>query len=148
MAIEKGMYDLYREDMLKLGLTEEQLPKTPNEIANWHRLYRINGYEVRDTKTCSNVKGKVPRMARRRSRLPSNSGSTSGKAGPADRVSVDRDARRQAIPLQPSRAAAPRRDVQAPAPELGRTSLRTCASSAAKCKKGTHYGRPDLDRAG
>jgi hypothetical protein len=117
MAIEKGMYDLYREDMLKLGLTEEQLPKTPNEIANWHRLYRINGYEVRDTKTLlEDVKGEIRRMARRQESSPAAEAAAAAEAGPADRVSVDRDARRQAIPLQPSRAAAPRRDVQAPAP--------------------------------
>jgi hypothetical protein len=115
MAIEKGMYDLYREDMIKIGLAEEQLPKTPAEIANWHRLYRINGYEVRDTKTLLEaskdkfVQWRGGKAAPKQEQRPQ-------KQAPRISVSVDRDARRQAIPLQPSRAAAPRRDVNPAAP--------------------------------
>lgn len=114
MAIEKGMYDLYREDMVKLGLTEEQMPKTPAEIANWHRLYRINGYEVRDTKTLLEASKEKFVKWRGGTPAPQQQQQRQSEQNPRVRVSVNRDARRENIPLQPSRSAAPRRDVQAP----------------------------------
>jgi hypothetical protein len=116
MAIEANMYKLYREDMLALGLTEEQLPKTNKELANYHRFYRINGYEVRSTKDLLEAsKGKFLEWRGGTKPAP-QSEQRQGKPAPRIAVSVERDARRQAIPLQPSRASAPRRDVTTPAP--------------------------------
>lgn len=116
MAIEKGMYDLYKEDILKLGLTtEDKLPTTSKELANWHRFYRVNGYEVRPTKDLLEA-SKAKFLDWKGVKPAPQQQQRQAKTAPRISVSVDRDARRAAIPLQPSRAAAPRRDVQAPAP--------------------------------
>lgn len=116
MAIERNMYSLYREDLLALGYTEDKLPKTSAELANWHRFARINGYEVRNTSDLLNT-SKDKFLAWRGGGKPAPQSQQRQAKQPARiAVSVDRDARRQAIPLQPSRASAPRRDVTAPAP--------------------------------
>lgn len=115
IAIEQTMYDLYREDMIALGLTEDQLPKTPNEVANWHRLYRINGYEVRNTSDLLET-AKSKFVSWRGGEAKPQQQQRQAKQAPRIAVSVNRDARREAIPLQPSRAAAPRRDVQTTPP--------------------------------
>lgn len=116
MAIEQGMYDLYKEDILKLGfVTEDKLPRTNQELANWHRFYRVNGYEMRNTSDLLEAsKGKF--LEWRGEKPGQQSQQRTQKTAPRISVSVDRDQRRQAIPLQPSRASAPRRDTTAPVP--------------------------------
>jgi hypothetical protein len=113
MAIERGMYQLYKQDMLALGLDEAQLPKTPKELANWHRFYRINGYEVSSTTDLLNRSKDNFVKWRSGSQAPSNQQrQPSRRQEPRVQVNVDRDQRRMAIPVQPQRAVAPRRDVQ------------------------------------
>lgn len=55
LAIEQGMYDGYAEDILALGISEDQIPQDKNTLANWHRFYRINGFETRSTKELLNA---------------------------------------------------------------------------------------------
>lgn len=111
LAIENGMYDAYVEDMLNLGLSEDQIPKNnPQQLADWHRFYRINGYEVRSTKELLNAsKDKFLKdigafRGPRQQQQPS-------RQQPRIAVNVDRDQRRMAIPNQPTRSVAPRRDA-------------------------------------
>lgn len=123
MAIERGMYRLYEEDMLALGLTKEQLPKTPKELANWHRFYRINGYEVRPTKDLLEASKESFINWRDGKSKPRQEPESRPSRQPARiQVNVDRDQRRMAIPVQPQRAAVPRRDVT-PATATDRSSV-------------------------
>jgi hypothetical protein len=114
MLVERHMYALYRDDMKKLGLSEDQIPKMPNEVANWHRFYRVNGYEVRPTSALLEAAGK---HVRKRLGIGQDEPlrEQPRREKPRVQVNVDRDARRQNIPLQPQRGATPRRDLN-PAP--------------------------------
>lgn len=110
MAIEDGMYQGYAADIAALGISEDQIPRDPVQLADWHRFYRINGYDVRSTKDLLDASKKKffkefgelggQRQQNRPSRQP-------------DRVNVNvnRDQRRMAIPNQPTRSVAPRRDA-------------------------------------
>lgn len=111
-AIEKIVYDEYRKDIVALGLYDEsQIPSDPRTLANWHRFCRVNGHTVRSTPDLLNS-AKEQLVAWR-----------GGKSNPAPQprtqqparveVNVNRDTRRAAIPLQPTRAVAPRRDAVA-----------------------------------
>ena len=112
LAIEDGMYRGYREDMVALGLTEDQIPTNANELAHWHRFYRVNGYDVRSTKDLLEGSKKefltsIGQFGGNRRQNPAPS-----RQQPRVQINVDRDQRRMAIPSQPTRSVAPRRDVQ------------------------------------
>lgn len=119
MAIERGMYHLYEEDILALGITKEQLPRTTNELANWHRFYRMNGYEVRSTKELLETSRDKFLQWRGGGRRESETPQPSRRPNPNVQVNVRRDERRMAIPNQPTRAAVPRRDAQVPTRKSG-----------------------------
>lgn len=111
IAIEKLMYEQYREDIVKLGVVDEsQIPSDPRELANWHRFYKVNGHPVRNTPDLLNTakeklvawRGGTSKPAPQRTQQPARV-----------EVNVNRDTRRAAIPLQPTRAVAPRRDAVA-----------------------------------
>jgi len=112
LAIEDGMYRGYREDMLTLGLAEEQIPQDATTLARWHRFYRVNGHDVRSTKDLLEGSKKeflasIGQLTGGRRQNPAPS-----RQQPRIQVNVDRDQRRMAIPSQPTRSVAPRRDVQ------------------------------------
>lgn len=111
LAIEAEMYDLYKEDIVKLGIDEAQIPTDPKTLANWHRFYKINGHAVRNTPDL---------LAKAKENFEAWRGTSKSTPQPAPRkeaprvqVNVDRTERRLAIPTQPTRAVAPRRDTQA-----------------------------------
>ena len=110
MAIERSMYALYREDILKLGVVDEaQIPTDTGVLANWHRYYRVHGQPVRSTPELLNA-AKDRFVTWRGQRAPTPQ--PARKEAPRVNVNVDRTERRLAIPNQPTRAVAPRRDVQ------------------------------------
>lgn len=111
MAIEKGMYDLYKEDILALGIDPDTIPKTPKELANWHRFYRVHGYEVRATKELLEASKDSFLKWRGGSRAANPNPQPSRREAPRVRVNVQRDERRMAIPVQPQRGVVPRRDA-------------------------------------
>lgn len=116
MAIGEGMYDLYREEILALGIEESKLPKTKNELANWHRFYRVHGYEVSSTTDLLNKsKDKFLKWKGVSSKPAPQNQQPSRREAPRVRVNVNRDDRRMAIPVQPERGVAPRRDAPPPA---------------------------------
>jgi len=121
MLIERRMYILYREDMKKLGLDDSQIPKDNAEAANWHRFYRVNGYEVRPTSALLEAAGKHVSKRLGVGQVDPSS-QPQRKEKPRVAVNVDRDARRQNIPLQPQRAVVPRRDV-VPAAQKGGSAI-------------------------
>lgn len=121
MAIEHNMYKLYAEDMKSLGLSDDQIPKDRNTLANWHRFYRINGYEVRPTSEL--LTASKDNFLKWRGGQAGDGGQQRPRKAPANiQVSVNRDQRRQAIPLQPSRSSTIRQ-APAAAPPGDRSSV-------------------------
>lgn len=121
MAIEANMYKLYSEDMKALGLDESQIPKDKTARANWHRFYRVNGYEVRPTSELLNA-AKDNFLKWRGGQQGQSGQPAPRKAQPRVEVNLNRenrDTRRAAIPNQPSRTSVPRRDASAPAQKTG-----------------------------
>ena len=112
-AIEQLVYGKYREDIVGLGVDESQIPTDPKELANWHRFYRINGYEVSKTSDILS-KAKDTFLNWRQGGNPTTQQAQQSKGSPRVAVNVDRTERRQAIPQQPTRAVAPRRDAAQP----------------------------------
>lgn len=115
IAIERGMYRLYREDIIKLGLPEDKIPSDPKTLANWHRFYRVHGHEVRNTSDLLETSkkqflkyiGKTQEPAQQRQPR---------KESPRVQINVDRDTRRAAIPNQPTRTVTPQRQAQPTVP--------------------------------
>lgn len=109
-AIEKTIYTIYREEIIKAGVDEAQIPKDSKTLADWHRFYRISGYEVSPvSKILEEAKGRFnkwrgvspqPKPGEQQQRDPA--------AKPRVEVTVDRNARRQNIQTQPTRTVSPR----------------------------------------
>jgi hypothetical protein len=112
VVLEQNMYDIYREDITKLGVDPALIPKDNNELANWHRFYRVNGKPVRSTTEAlkeaktqfDKWRGVAPKPAQQQRQQPRID------------VNVDRTARRENIQNQPTRAVAPRPDAVRQAP--------------------------------
>lgn len=113
VVLEKTMYDIYREDITKLGIDPAQIPKNNNELANWHRFYRVNGSAVRTTPEA--LKEAKTRFDKWRG-VSTNQPADQQRSKPRIDVNVDRTARREAIQSQPTRAVAPRPDATRQAP--------------------------------
>lgn len=117
VMMEKYMYDIYREDMIQLGLKPEVLPKDNDELANWHRFYRVEGHNVRGTATA--LEDAKTRFTKKWSGESTGQGEQRQQQRRETQVdvNVDRTARRRNIPTQPTRAVSPRPDEQREAPQ-------------------------------
>lgn len=116
-AIERRIFDLQVEDLRAIGIDPEKIRTdravTPSDIAVAHRFYRSEGFQVRSPgdmleKAASDFlawKGVGTTATTDPSPDPA-------KTAPRVDISVDRTARRQAIPQQPSRTVAPKPDTQ------------------------------------
>lgn len=105
-AIENILYDIYREEILSLGQVDaDKIPKNPQELAYWHRFYRVNGHQVSDFAKAINTAKERFEAWRGKPATPQQP-----RKAPTGRVevNVDRSQRRAAIPNQPERAVAPR----------------------------------------
>lgn len=109
MVIENNVYEIYREEIKALGVDEAQIPKDPKSLADWHRLYRVHGHTVsKPADVLEKAKVKLNEWRGTTSETPK----PAPKKGEARvQVNVDRTERRMAIPVQPNRAVAPRRDA-------------------------------------
>lgn len=121
-AMEKHLYRLQREDILKLvrayGKDETQVPSDPKTIANWHLFYRTRGHDVRDVPGLLKTARDNFIAWRGTPSSPQPAPRPGAPAAPTQqRVVVNRDARRQAIPQQPTRTVTPRSDSQAQSPQ-------------------------------
>lgn len=113
VVLEKHMYDIYREDITKLGIDPAVIPKDNSELANWHRFYRVDGKDVRTTADAlKEAKGRYDKWRG----VAKPSPQPQRQQTPRVEVNVDRTARREAIPNQPTRAVAPRPDAVRQAP--------------------------------
>lgn len=106
-AIESALYDIYEEDIIKLGVVDpDQIPQDPATKANWHRFYRVNGHPVRTAaEALEEAKSRVMRW--RGTPAAPQRQQPAEKTSP--RVVVDRTERRAAIPNAPMRSVAPPR---------------------------------------
>jgi hypothetical protein len=111
-VIEQNVYAIYREDIAKIGIPEDQIPKDPKTLADWHRFYRVHGHEVRTTDTILTEAHDRLVKWRGGNRGGQPQRQTQPRAEPRVNVNVDRNDRRRAIPTQPSRSAAPRPQAQ------------------------------------
>jgi hypothetical protein len=111
LAIENAMYRGYREDIAALGLDEAQIPSDSKTLAEWHRYYRVNGYDVRPTKDLLEA-GKKAFLTQIGQFGGKQSQQQRSSRQSQTRVNVNRDERRMNIPSQPTRSVAPRRDAQ------------------------------------
>lgn len=107
-VIEQSVYKIYREEIKALGVDEAQIPKDPRALADWHRLYRVHGHTVSKP---ADVLQKAKATLDRFRGAPSEPKPAPRKDASRVEVNVNRTERRMAIPVQPSRAVAPRRDA-------------------------------------
>lgn len=108
-AIERMVFDNQAEDLKQLGLDPAKLGNgTPADIAAAHRWYRAQGYTVTSPKEM--LEKATSKLVEWKGVKPTEPAPPAPK--PTPRIEVDRTARRQAIPQQPNRTAAPRPDPQ------------------------------------
>lgn len=112
-VIERTVYDLQVEDLKNIGFDPSQHGlHTPAQIAQAHLQARVEGRNVRQpgtllgtaTETFQTWRGPQPKAADAQPTDPN----PQPEPQPRVQVRVERDQRRQAIPQQPSRSAAPR----------------------------------------
>lgn len=117
--MEKNIYDIFREDIVKLGVVDaDKIPTDKKTLADWHRFYRVNGQPVSDIKPLLEEAKK--RVVSWRGPASTSTKPTPRRDAPRVEVNVDRTARREAIPNQPTRAVAPRANpTQQTAPAKG-----------------------------
>lgn len=135
-VIEHNVYELQLADFKELGIDSTQFrtahggPPTAGDIAQAHQWYRANGFNVSrpgdllqkavtDYQDWKGV-GQAQPMA------------DPAKAAPHVDLTVDRTARRQAIPQQPSRTAMPKPGGDQPAPQARDRSAVVASMAAAR----------------
>lgn len=104
-VIKKNLLDGYREDLRKIGVPEDRIPKDETVLAQHHRVYKLKGQPVRTVgQLLEDAKG---RFVQWRGGAPAQQKATQQPNGNRPAVNVNRSDRREAIPHQPSRAAVP-----------------------------------------
>lgn len=130
-AVEAAILHQQVEDIKSLGvelnlLRPDGLDPTPGDIATAHRWYRSNGFQVSSPETMLEKgidkflkwKGQVtPPAADTPAPAPDN------KAAPRIEVSVERQARRAAVPQQPKPSGTPRAVPAAPPQARSRSDI-------------------------
>lgn len=111
-AIEQTLYDIYEEDIIKVGKVDaDKIPTDPQQKAAWHRFYRVHGEPVRTAaEALEEAKTRVMRWRGVNSAEPQPE---PRKAAARVNVNVDRTDRRAAIPNSPTRSVSPRPDATA-----------------------------------
>lgn len=108
-AIEQTLYDIYEEDIVKLGKVDaDKIPKDPQAKAQWHRFYRVHGEPVR---TAAEALEEAKTRVLRWRGVSTTQQQQSRKAPDRVDVNVNRTERRAAIPNSPTRSVAPRPDA-------------------------------------
>lgn len=145
-AMEKRLFQLQREDLVKLaksfGKDESVVPTSPQGIAQWHLYYRTEGHPVRDVPSLLR-QTKDDFVTWRDKGKPAKEEPTPKQAAPRVEVVVDRSARRQAIPQQPTRTSSPKPDaVVAPPAQRDRSSIVQQMQRARAKTRGVVLGAP------
>lgn len=107
------LHEAFVEDIKSLGIDETKIPATQEELAKWHRYYRITGANVRSfDRLLEDSKAKIDGWRGVQTSRPQRQQQQGD--GRQMAVNVDRSARRAAIPQQPSPQALPRIDAGRP----------------------------------
>lgn len=110
--IEASLYDIYEEDIIKLGVVDaDKIPTDPKKKAEWHRFYRVNGHNVRNASEA--LEEAKTRVLKWRGVSPAEQQQQPRKEQPRVDVNVNRSERRAAIPNSPTRSVSPRPDAAA-----------------------------------
>ena len=121
-AIERSIYDLQLEDLKGIGVDVTKIPTpggrqlTPADIAQAHMWYRGEGYRIRTPEQMLDTAFTDFLTWKGTPATPTPPADPAPGAQPRVEVSIDRTARRAAIPQQPARSASPRPAPQ-PAPQ-------------------------------
>lgn len=103
-VVRKNFIEGYREDLRKIGVPEDRIPRDEETLARHHRIYKLKGQPVRQIgQLLENAKGKFQSWMGGFPRQQTPPAPIDGRV----QVNVDRTERRAAIPQQPSRAAVP-----------------------------------------
>ena len=126
-AIQSKIFELQVEDMKAIGIDPARIrqdgqPPTPGDIALAHRHFRSNGMKVRSPEQMLE-KAKDDFLAWKGVKKEPVANPADNKGTPRIDVTVDRAARRQAIPQQPSRANTPRPAAQPAAQPRDRSAI-------------------------
>lgn len=108
VMIENFIYREYAREIKAMGMDPQKIPQNPAQLAEWHRFYRVHGHNVSKAADIlqrgkAYVEGKLNR-GQQQQQKPAPRSETPARID----VNVDRTARRQALPTQPSRTSAPR----------------------------------------
>jgi hypothetical protein len=142
-VIQQTLYEMQLEDLKAINVDLSKIPTpsgqlTPSDVAVAHRYYRSEGYGVREPKEM--LEKAVEEFLEWKGVKPATPATSDKPAAPRVEVSVDRTARRAAIPQQPSRSATPSRPTQVPASaDIG--ERRASAVQAMMAKRGLPRGR-------
>jgi hypothetical protein len=119
--IENKLYDLQRDEIAKLGVVDaDKIPTDSKTLARWHQFYRVNGANVSDqAKLLTEAKTRLDKW---RGVAPKPAAQQQRREAPRVEVNVDRNARRAAIPNQPSRPSAPVPDATQQRPQASSRS--------------------------
>jgi hypothetical protein len=131
-AIEAEVLNQQTEDIRALGIDPATLrndgqPPTPGDIAQAHRWYRTEGFKVRAPAEL--LEASTSKFLAWKGVKPTNTNAPADPATPPAQprvdITVDRTARRAAIPQQPNRtsAAQPSQQQQQPAKPRDRSSI-------------------------
>jgi hypothetical protein len=154
-AIEQDIYDQQRVDLEEIGvdpntLRQDGLPATPADISNAHRWFRVEQgmtslstpQQMLEKAHDSFLEWKGIKKATPAVTTPTTPTTPQPRVAPV--VHVDRAARRQAIPQQPSPTAAPR-PAQAPTPApQTMDGRRSSIVQAMKSKRAVLRGSPSV----
>lgn len=110
-VVEYDMYEQQLADLHAIGIDPNTFelphggPPTPGDIAQAHRYYRAKGYGMKTPQTM--LEKAVENLQSWRGVKTPEPAADPGKAPPRVDVTVERSARRQAAPQQPTRTVAP-----------------------------------------
>lgn len=105
-AIEAMVYDLQREDLKSIGVSEDKLPQNPADIARWHHWYRAKHPDR--VKTFDQLLNAAKDDVVAWRKPPGTPEQPAVRVAPRVEVQVDRTARRAAIKPQPTSTTQPR----------------------------------------
>lgn len=111
------LFIIQREEIVALGQVDaDKIPTDPKAVADWHQFYRVNGANVSDP--VKMLKAAQDRYETWRGVKPKPAPQPQPRReAPRVEVNVDRNARRAAIPNQPSRPSAPVPDATQQRPQ-------------------------------
>lgn len=121
--MEQQLYQIQRDELIKAGVDESQLPKDNRTLSQWHQFQRIHGSPVSSQEQLLEKAKERLNEWRGGSRQPQPDPRKASTA-PRLEVNVDRNTRRMQLPNQPTRSAAPPPKPQSqPSTQADRSSI-------------------------